>query len=226
MSRYKKGDKVRVRSDLEVSNVYGGQTFSGHMINLKGKIVTIRNVLEHHGYTLVEDSNNYFWTDEMLEPVEQDQPPSKRQLSKRIKELEHKYNRLNELFETFKDMQVEYDKATTLRLNGIEFKQMSDTEPVESEPLKWDYDKFIKGEFAVNCRTEVEAAAFCGYLAGKGLRWTCNGDSPIEYTCWDMNGADICYTYNYHDCEALEHSYMKFYESNNIPILAFSKDMF
>lgn len=60
--RYKVGDKVRVRSDLENAVMYGVLCATYEMS--KKKIVTIKSV--HDGYyKVVED--DYKWTDEMLE---------------------------------------------------------------------------------------------------------------------------------------------------------------
>lgn len=66
--KYKVGDKVRVRSDLKVGKGYGAHTFAYDMFKFEGKIVTIESVWEQ-GYRIEEDT--YWWTDEMLEPVEE-----------------------------------------------------------------------------------------------------------------------------------------------------------
>lgn len=66
--KYKVGDKVKVRSDLVVGKSYGEHTFVHDMIKFSGKIVTIESVWKQ-GYRIEEDT--YWWTDEMLEPVEE-----------------------------------------------------------------------------------------------------------------------------------------------------------
>lgn len=66
--KYKVGDKVRVRSDLKVGKCYGEHTFVHDMFKFVGKIVTIESVWKQ-GYRIEEDT--YWWTDEMLEPVEE-----------------------------------------------------------------------------------------------------------------------------------------------------------
>lgn len=66
--KYKVGDKVRVRSDLKVGKSYGEHAFAHDMFKFVGKIVTIESVWKQ-GYRIEEDT--YWWTDEMLEPVEE-----------------------------------------------------------------------------------------------------------------------------------------------------------
>lgn len=66
--KYKVGDKVKVRSDLRVGKRYGEHTFAHDMFKFMGKIVTIESVWEQ-SYRIEEDA--YWWTDEMLEPVEE-----------------------------------------------------------------------------------------------------------------------------------------------------------
>ena len=59
--RYKVGDKVRVRSDLKNTELYGGLYAVDEM--LKKKIVAIKSVHDDY-YKVVED--DYKWADEML----------------------------------------------------------------------------------------------------------------------------------------------------------------
>lgn len=66
--KYKVGDKVRARSDLKVGKSYGEHAFVHDMFKFVGKIVTIESVWKQ-GYRIEEDT--YWWTDEMLEPVEE-----------------------------------------------------------------------------------------------------------------------------------------------------------
>ena len=66
--KYKVGDKVRVRSDLKTSVLYGSLYAIAEMI--KKKIVTITYVYDGC-YKVVED--DYAWTDEMFEGLVEDE---------------------------------------------------------------------------------------------------------------------------------------------------------
>ena len=62
--KYKVGDKVRVRRDLEDGETYGGWDALEDMVKMRGEIVTIRRV-RSSAYELEE--NYLMWTDEMFE---------------------------------------------------------------------------------------------------------------------------------------------------------------
>ena len=64
--KYKIGDKVRVRKDLELGNEYGGVYYVEYMDKFKDKECVITKV----GNTSYRINNSEFWwTDEMFEPV-------------------------------------------------------------------------------------------------------------------------------------------------------------
>ncbi|MGG7215380.1 hypothetical protein ACQPUY_17515 [Clostridium nigeriense] len=69
MSKFKVGDKVRVREDLIAGEMYGHQTFVKYMEKHKGRILKI-NFEDDRGYDL--EGADYYWTDEMLEEVKED----------------------------------------------------------------------------------------------------------------------------------------------------------
>ena len=68
--KFKVGDKVRIREELEVENVYDCFRFTGGMRQYKNKIATITDLC--YFYDLDIDNNRFCWTDEMLEPVQED----------------------------------------------------------------------------------------------------------------------------------------------------------
>lgn len=63
--KYKVGDKVRVRSDLEAGKGYGNDVFTKEMKEFKSKIVTIERVISD-GYRIKEDYHKLSWTEEMF----------------------------------------------------------------------------------------------------------------------------------------------------------------
>lgn len=73
MAKFKPGDKVRVRKDLEVGERYYMDTrthsdiFVDSMARLRGKVVTIERIGANKKYFIKEAS--YHWTDEMFEPA-------------------------------------------------------------------------------------------------------------------------------------------------------------
>lgn len=69
--KYKVGDKVKVREDLEVDIRHGTEEFIEEMEEYKGKIVTIDTVNEDD-YYIEEDKQSWAWTEEMLEDVEEE----------------------------------------------------------------------------------------------------------------------------------------------------------
>lgn len=65
MSKYKVGDKVKVREDLVVGKTYGRHITINSMVELKGREVTIKSVHNGEEYRIKE--LGYTWTNEMFE---------------------------------------------------------------------------------------------------------------------------------------------------------------
>lgn len=71
-TKYKVGDKVRVRTDLVLGETYYNDdkklhdSFVGEMQAFAGKVVTITSA---HGKYWIEDGGSWNWVDEMFEPV-------------------------------------------------------------------------------------------------------------------------------------------------------------
>lgn len=69
--KYKVGNKVKVRENLEVDKKYGTEEFVEEMEEYRGKIVTIDTV-NKDDYYIEEDKQTWSWTEEMLEDVKND----------------------------------------------------------------------------------------------------------------------------------------------------------
>ena len=65
--KYKVGDVVKVRSDLDVNKRYKRFYVTINMIEFKGKLVRIARVL-NDCYNIYEDLKRWSWSDEMFEP--------------------------------------------------------------------------------------------------------------------------------------------------------------
>lgn len=67
--KYKIGDKVRVREDLEVNSSYNHLIFFSGMEEFKGKEVTIHTFdVDESWFFIEEDKGKYFWSLEMIKP--------------------------------------------------------------------------------------------------------------------------------------------------------------
>ena len=63
--KYKIGDKVIIREDLEEGKLYGYYSVNEDMFPLRGKIVTICDI-GYNFYILKEDIHKWCWTDKMF----------------------------------------------------------------------------------------------------------------------------------------------------------------
>ena len=66
--KYKVGDVVKVRSDLSAEKIYDKIRVTTDMLNYKGKVVHIEEVIENR-YHIKENNKKWYWTDKMLEPL-------------------------------------------------------------------------------------------------------------------------------------------------------------
>lgn len=71
--KYSIGDKVKIRKDLNVDTYYGVDNVTKEMTKYLGKRTEIKEIKEvklfFREYKLDIDNEEYYWTDEMLEPV-------------------------------------------------------------------------------------------------------------------------------------------------------------
>ena len=69
METFKVGDKVRIKTNLEVGKCYGEHMFVSSMKDFKGNITIVKTILLT-GYYL-DDCNTWIFSDDMLELVEE-----------------------------------------------------------------------------------------------------------------------------------------------------------
>ena len=77
--KFKVGEKVRVREDLEVGEFYGDYLFSKKMVEYQGKLTTIADIIYTQNFYILDiDNKSHMWTDEMLEPVDEKNPEQRK----------------------------------------------------------------------------------------------------------------------------------------------------
>lgn len=64
--KYKVGDRVKIREDLDTNKIYGSWDCSIDMARCGGRIATIVNCYDD-SYHIDVDNESYDWTDEMFE---------------------------------------------------------------------------------------------------------------------------------------------------------------
>lgn len=98
--KYKVGDKVRVRRDLEEYGQYGKYGANRNMAELHGSIVEIKKVENEEQRYEIND-NLYYWTDEMFEGLAEEELTAeeairlKCEMCESISCSECKFSRLN-----------------------------------------------------------------------------------------------------------------------------------
>ena len=115
--KYKVGDKVRVRKDLEPGNFYGRAYYSSDMNKFKAMECVVTNIYD--GTYNINDSE-YGFSDEMLEPVDDLLEYTLEKLGMTKEELEDEMNREEEDVEKAKEIaKLSYEIDTYCKLfNG------------------------------------------------------------------------------------------------------------
>ena len=67
MSKYKVGDVVKVKDNLEINKYYDDVRFGEAMVKYLGKKVTIAEIFDNKYYCIKEDNDCFYWTDDMFE---------------------------------------------------------------------------------------------------------------------------------------------------------------
>ena len=127
--KYKVGDKVRVRKDLEPGNFYGRVYYSSDMNKFKAMECVVTNIYDG---TYNINNSEYGFTDEMLEPVDDLLEYALEKLGMTKEELEDEMNRDEEDIAFVKkcikakDEMREYCQKFNSACNGCEVKKFKD----------------------------------------------------------------------------------------------------
>ena len=127
--KYKIGDKVRVRKDLVPNSEYGGVCYVEFMDKFKDKECVITN-MDDTSYRI--NNSEFWWTDEMLEPVNDLLEYALEKLGLTKEELENEMNRDEEdiafVKKCIKDKDEirEYCQKFNSACNGCEIKEFKD----------------------------------------------------------------------------------------------------
>lgn len=118
--KFKVGDKVRAKKDLEVDKEYGNLCFIDLMEEYKGKEFIIDKIWTNY-YSL--KGMGYCWTDEMLEPVEEGEKNNMN-----IEELNLEYkNKMDALMEEYKTKVKELTEEEPFIKEGQRYFVIDDT---------------------------------------------------------------------------------------------------
>ena len=124
--KYKIGDKVRVKKDLEPGNFYGRAYYSSDMNKFKAMECVVTNIYDG---TYNINNSEYGFTDEMLEPVDDLLEYALEKLGMTKEELENEMNRDEEdiafIKKCIKDKDEirEYCQKFNSACNGCEIKK-------------------------------------------------------------------------------------------------------
>lgn len=66
--KYKVGDRVKIKENLIVDKYYNGEAFIDDMKPYVGQLAIINQIVEDEKYKLDIDSEDWVWTEDMLEP--------------------------------------------------------------------------------------------------------------------------------------------------------------
>ena len=127
--KYKVGDKVRVRKDLELDKKYGDVLYSLDMDEFKNKECVITKV----GFIAYKINNSvHWWSEEMLEPVDELLEYALEKLGMTKEELEDEMNedkkdiKFIEKYIKDNEKRKEYCKKFVSDCNGCEVRRFKD----------------------------------------------------------------------------------------------------
>ena len=145
--KYKVGDKVRVRKDLVPDTYYGGVCYVDYMDGFKGKECVITDM---DGISYQMDNFNFWWTDEMLEPVDDLLEYALEKLGISKEELQDEMDRDKEdvrfIDDNFKEKNryLEYCDKFNSQCEGCRIKKFKDKYKKHVVPNCRDIYKYLK----------------------------------------------------------------------------------
>lgn len=184
--KYKVGDKVRVRRDLEVGKLYGGYSATRDMAAFAGEVVTVSFVYSSGTFMCAEVG--WHWVPEMVEPVD-------------TSEIHITTDGTNVHAILKRDGKVvKRSVAKCSPSDDFDFEAGAELafhrlfEVVREAPAKppvFDMAKFVAGKQVVHCPTEHEAQSFVVWAHCNGFRW--QGKSTVSDNRWTHYGENSVY---------------------------------
>ena len=150
MNKFKIGDKVRLRDDLEEGEVYDGIKFLSGMKDLQGKELTIDYIDKDGDYTFEED--NYYCSEEMLEKVFSDGDLLEFALGKLL------YMTKEELIERYKESKISEQDLEDMKKRSDDFKSYCDNNKfcIDCDVHKFQKRHGLDGLDTKNCMLVYE----------------------------------------------------------------------
>ena len=109
--KFKVGDKVRVKKNLEIGNTYGCEAFVHDMDKFRGMIVTIHKIFKYSAlYSIEEDNHTFSWTEEMFEDYALNENTNIENLQNKIKELKIENSFLSGKLEGYREILKLYEE--------------------------------------------------------------------------------------------------------------------
>ncbi|MBU5487007.1 hypothetical protein KQI77_02360 [Clostridium sp. MSJ-8] len=232
--KYKVGDKVKVREDLEVDKKYGNKDFIDLMEQYKGKIVTIASI-ESNYYVIEEDNGTWAWTDEMLESIEKGEKNNMN-----IEKLNEEYkNKMDALMEEYKTKVKEVTKKEEPYINegqdyfyvdydfAVEEDRYCKGDGTDNRLLKYGNMYPYTDENKEEVRKEVELIAERRKLQSEmELFARLNNDCEIDWNDCEQEKWFLCINYNNNvvaSCHSGRYPNVTYYTSREVAEKALEK---
>ena len=152
MNKYKIGDRVKIREDLNENERYGCQIFVDAMCKMRGLTLTIDRVNDNDTYRMKEIGYN--WTEEMIEGLAEETINKKmlefvfKKYGVTKEELEREMNKDKELEKTIQDIADSYNDFRDYCINCS---RICDRRSCKIAKISEDYD--LRGTRKPSCGT-------------------------------------------------------------------------